>query len=88
MWRIELSKQVNKFIEKENIKDTEILVITQKFINYSKGLDENIDVKKLKGKYKGFYRIKTGKTRMIVEIDFKDKTVFIDRIDYRGDVYK
>ncbi len=88
MWRIELSKQVDKFIEKENIKDAEILAIIQKLINYSKGLDENIDVKKLKGNWKGFYRIKTGKTRIIVKINFKDKTVFVDRIDYRGDVYK
>lgn len=61
MWRIELSKQVDKFIEKENIKDAEILAIIQKLINYSKGLDENIDVKKLKGNWKGFYRIKTGR---------------------------
>jgi len=88
LWKIELSKNTNKFIEKENIKDDEILVIVQKFINYSKGLDENIDVKKLKGEWKGFHRIRTGKIRMILKVDFKEKAIFVDRIDFRGNVYK
>ena len=57
-------------------------------INYSKGLDENIDVKKMKGKWKGYYRIKIGKVRMILRIDFKNKSAFIDKIDFRGNIYK
>jgi len=46
VWKIDLSKQADKFIEKENVDEDEILFLVQKFINYSKGLDENIDVKK------------------------------------------
>ena len=88
MWKIELSKDANKFIEKENIKDDELLVLAQKFINYSKGLDENIDVKRLKGEWKGFHRIRTGKIRMILKVDFKEKAIFVDRIDFRGNIYK
>lgn len=48
MWQIELSRRVDKFAKKENIKDDEILTLVKKVINYSKGLDENIDVKKMK----------------------------------------
>ena len=88
MWQIELSRQADKFAKKENIKDDEILNLVKKVINYSKGLDENIDVKKMKGKWKGYYRIKIGKVRMILRIDFKNKIAFIDKIDFRGDVYK
>jgi mRNA interferase RelE/StbE len=88
MWQIELSRQVDKFAKKENIKDDEILTLVKKVINYSKGLDENIDVKKMKGKWKGYYRIKIGKIRMILRIDFKNKIAFIDKIDFRGDVYR
>ena len=88
MWKIELSKAANKFKEKENIKDDELRVIAQKFINYSKGLEENIDVKKLKGEWKGFHRIRTGKIRIILKGDFKEKSIFVDRIDFRGNVYK
>jgi len=88
MWQIELSRQVDKFAKKENIKDDEILTLVKKVIDYSKGLDENIDVKKMKGKWKGYYRIKIGKIRMILGIDFKNKIAFIDKIDFIGDVYR
>lgn len=88
MWQIELSRQVDKFAKKENIKDDEILTLVKKVIDYSKGLDENIDVKKMKGKWKGYHRIKIGKIRMILRIDFKNKIAFIDKIDFRGDVYR
>jgi mRNA interferase RelE/StbE len=87
VWQIELSRQADKFAKKENIKDDEILNLVKKVINYSKGLDENIDVKKMKGKWKGYCRIKIGKVRMILRIDFKNKTAFIDKIDFRGDIY-
>ena len=88
MWQIELSRQVDKFAKKENIKDDEILTLVKQVINQSKGLDENIDVKKMKGKWKGYYRIKIGKIRMILRLDFKNKIAFIDKIDFRGDVYR
>jgi len=88
VWQIELSRQADKFAKKENIEDDEILNLVKKVINYSKGLDENIDVKKMKGKWKGYYRIKIGKVRMILRIDFKNKIAFIDKIDFRGNIYK
>lgn len=58
----------------------------EKFINYSKGLDENIDVKEINGKE--YHSIKIGKIRMILKVDFKEQLVFMDRIDYRGSIYK
>lgn len=88
MWKIDLSKQADKFIEKENVDEDEILFLVQKFINYSKGLDENVDVKKMKGKWRGYHRIKIGKVRMILKVNFKERQILVDRIDYRGRVYK
>lgn len=88
MWKIDLSKQANKFIEKENIEEDKILFLIQKFINYSKGLDENVDVRKIKGKWKGYHRVKIGKVRMILKTDFKERQILVDRIDYRGRVYR
>ena len=88
MWKIDLRKQADKFIEKENINEDEILFLIRKFINYSKGLDENVDVKKMKGKWRGYHRIKIGKVRMILKVNFKERQILVDRIDYRGRVYK
>jgi len=72
----------------KKIKDNEILSFMNKFINYSKGSDENIDVKRIKGKWKGYYRIRIGKVRIMLKVDFKEKIIFVDRMDYRGRVYK
>ncbi|MCR4292308.1 MAG: hypothetical protein NUV76_05470 [Candidatus Kuenenia sp.] len=88
MWRIELSKQADKFIQRENINDAEVLSLIQKFINYFSGSDENINVKRLKGKWQGYYRIRFGRVRLILKVEFREKVIFVDRIDYRGDVYK
>jgi len=56
------------------------------FIKRTKDKDINVDVKKLKGSWTGYYRIKKGKIRII--FDYKNKAVFIEKIDFRGDVYK
>ena len=88
VWKIEISNQTDKFIKRENIDDNELLSLIQKFINYLKGEDENINIKKLKGKWLGFYRIRFGRVRIILKVNFKCKVIFIDRMDYRGDVYK
>lgn len=88
MWKINLSKQTDRFMRNKKIKDNEILSFINKFINYSKGSDENIDVKRIKGKWKGYYRIRIGKVRIMLKVDFKEKIIFVDRMDYRGRVYK
>jgi mRNA-degrading endonuclease RelE of RelBE toxin-antitoxin system len=86
--RIDLSKQADKFTKREGISDDEILSMIEKFIDYSKGLDINIDIKRMKGKWKGYHRIRIGNIRMLLRMNRKEKTIFIDRIDYRGSVYK
>jgi len=48
----------------------------------------NIDVKKMKGRWRGYYRIRMSKFRLLLKIDVGNKTIFIDKIDYRGSVYK
>lgn len=88
MWEIDVSRQADKFVKKENIKDDKVLSLIQKFINYSKGMNENIDVKKLKGKWAGYHRIRFGKIRIILKVNFEERKIYVDTIDYRGDVYK
>jgi mRNA interferase RelE/StbE len=86
--KLKLSKQADRFIEREGITDDEIFSMIQNFINYSKGLDVNIDVKRMKGKWKGYHRIRIGKIRVLLRMNFEEKRIFIDRIDFRGSVYR
>lgn len=77
MWKIDVSRQADKFVKKENIKDDKLLSLIQKFIDYSKGMNENIDVKKLKGKWAGYHRIRLGKIRIILKVDFEERRIYM-----------
>ncbi|MCX7914121.1 MAG: hypothetical protein N2511_06005 [Thermodesulfovibrionales bacterium] len=86
-WTIQYSDEAITFIEKEKIFD-EIREEIKKFIQRIRGEQINIDIKKLKGEWEGYYRIRKGKIRIILIIDKENKVVFIDKIDYRGEIYK
>lgn len=86
-WKIKVSKSANKFIDKNSISDGDLFSLIQKTIRYLKGEDINVDINKLTGEWKGFFRIRAGKLRVIVEIDFDNLEVFIEEIDWRGNVY-
>jgi mRNA interferase RelE/StbE len=53
-----------------------------------KGGSVNIDLKRLVGEWEGYYRLRKGRLRIIFELNKIDKVLFVDRIDFRGDVYK
>ena len=87
-WRIETSKDAEKFLEKNELTIKEVKELVVKTIRYFQGEDTNVDIKKLKGKWKGFYRVRSGRIRIITEFDFENSVVFIEEIDWRGNVYK
>ena len=68
--------------------DDRVLALVKKVINHTHGQTENLDIKKMKGAWKGYHRVRMGKIRMILKIDFEKHIVFVDRIDFRGNVYK
>ncbi len=87
-WKIDFSKDSLKFLEQNNLKEVLIIdkikLVLQKF----KGETVNVNIKKLGGKWEGFYRIRSGKLRIILEFQFETCRVYIERIDWRGSAYK
>lgn len=47
----------------------------------------NLDISKMTG-VDGFYRLRSGNTRTLLEVDQKKKEIWIRKIKYRGQVYK
>jgi mRNA interferase RelE/StbE len=88
MWKISLSREADKFLKSEKISDDLLRTQIGKFINALRGADENVHMRKLKGKWEGYFRIRIGRMRIILRLDFGTKEIFIDRIDFRGSVYK
>lgn len=46
------------------------------------------DIKKLKGDWEGFYRLRLGKNRILFKIDDESNDFQVHRIGARGDIYK
>jgi mRNA-degrading endonuclease RelE of RelBE toxin-antitoxin system len=53
-WTIEYSRDAEKFIEKQNIRN-EVREELKKFLMKIKGENINIDLKKLGGEWEGYY---------------------------------
>lgn len=86
-WKVDISKSARKFMAKNHLEEDEILSYLRKVLAAFREQPSNIDLKKLKGDWDGFYRLRIGKIRIIFSMNFAQKRMFIDRIDFRGDVY-
>lgn len=89
MWKVEIGKQSEKFLEK-NSREVKASVY-DKIRNIKDWLENrnslNVDFKKLKGDYHGYYRVRTGKIRIIILIDKKESIIKIQNINFRGNIY-
>jgi mRNA interferase RelE/StbE len=47
-----------------------------------------LDIKKMRGDWEGFYRLRVGKMRVIFIVDFDSSELEVYTIGARGDVYK
>ena len=89
-WRVLLSRDAERFLlgNKTKIDEEDIFDLIQKSLLKFKGENINVDIKKLKGEWDGFFRIRKGDLRVIVEFDFENFTALIEQIDWRGNAYK
>lgn len=86
-WTIEYSREADHFIQTEGIQG-EVKRQIEGFLRKLRGESVNIDAKKLKGEWKGYFRIRKGRLRIIFSIDTNYRSLYVERIDFRGDAYK
>lgn len=90
---IKFRKNAIKFLEKADIEDAArireklnqllIFVEEQAIIPFTE-----LDIKKMKGDWEGFYRLRIGKIRIVFIVDLDSAEIEIYSIGARGDVYK
>jgi len=90
---IRFRKQAIKFLQKTNPEDADriqeqlrqllLAVEMQGIIPFT-----DLDIKKMKGKWDGFYRLRMGKIRVIFTVSLDTAAVEIFTIGTRGDIYK
>ncbi|MBI4689171.1 MAG: hypothetical protein HY754_02710 [Nitrospirae bacterium] len=86
-WEIEYSKDAYKFIQKNKLH-TDVSEELKKFLLRLKGIDVNINLKKLVGDWDGYYRLRKGDIRIIFEIKKQEETLYVEKVDLRGRAYK
>ena len=88
MYKLTISKKSKNFFDKNPGYRDKTIEISKRFLKLISGEKENIDVKKMKGKWDGFYRIRSGKIRILLSIDIDNDVLYIERVGFRGDVFK
>jgi mRNA interferase RelE/StbE len=91
--RVRFHSRAVKFLEKLEEKDKERIRLKLKSLVSAieaQGIIpfKELDAKRLEGEWKGFLRMRLGKTRVIFRIDKEEDVLLVYEIDYRGDVYK
>jgi len=82
MWKFVYRKQAFKFLEQNKLlEETKI-----KIIKFLKG--EKVDIKKMKGNWEGYLRLRIGNYRIIFRIDFDKNIVDIVKAGSREEIYK
>ncbi|PJE73734.1 MAG: hypothetical protein COV02_01025 [Candidatus Terrybacteria bacterium CG10_big_fil_rev_8_21_14_0_10_41_10] len=89
-WKLLLSRDADRFLigNKTKINEEEIFDLIRKSLLKFKGESINVDIKKLKGEWEGFFRIRKGDLRVIIEFDFENLAALVEQIDWRGNAYK
>lgn len=85
---IELSASSLKFLKENNLGEDFVIDKLKLAVRKFRGEDVNVDIKKLKGAWEGFYRIRVGKVRIIIKFQFEQNRAYIEEVDWRGNVYK
>lgn len=84
-FRVFIPKKIEKFIDKqENSKTIKEKLSSLKLFRTREKL--NLDIKSMKGSWRGYYRLRIGDLRFIFKI-VDNKIIFIEKADSRGSVY-
>ena len=86
-WRIDFSASSLKFLKQNNLEENFVIDKIKLALQKFKRENININIKKLRGEREGFYRISSGRLRIIVEFQFERNRAYIEEIDWRGNVY-
>ncbi|MEK7568994.1 MAG: type II toxin-antitoxin system RelE/ParE family toxin [Patescibacteria group bacterium] len=87
-WRIDFSASSLKFLKQNNLDENFVIEKLRLTFQKFQGEDINISIKKLGGKWDGFYRIRSGRLRIIAEFQFERNRAYVEEIDWRGNAYK
>lgn len=86
MWKIVIHKRVHKYYLK--LPTPLQHAVKEAFVSLQRSPLESDSVRAMSGDWAGWYRMRQGNLRIIFWLSDEDKTIYIDHLGPRGDVYK
>ena len=88
-WSLTISKKAGKVLRSlEKNKQNKVYSNLRALVRWVSFQEKhNLDIKALKGKWTGKYRLRTGELRIIFSIIQEEKVVRVYALDFRGSVY-
>jgi len=81
-FKVKLSKKAKRFLDKLSQSDKERVLLALRALRVN---PFTLDIKKLEGTE--FHRIRVGKFRVIIYIDWENKNIVVFKIDKRERIY-
>lgn len=86
MYKISLHKKAVKYYK--SLDNNTAKRINKAIDEMGKNPLEGANIKRLKGRYRGKYRYKVGGLRIVYRVNEGNKSIFVEAIGPRGDVYR
>ena len=87
-WTFNFSRQADKFLKQQRIADATIIKFVGHALHKLDGEAIAVDLERLNDPWKGYYRVRMQKTRVIFSFDAHARSVYIAVIDFRDSVYR
>jgi len=87
-WKIGFSRQAERFLSRNHLPDEFVSELLAKAVRRFSGEIVALDLKRLSSDWEGFFRIRSGKKRIIFSIDMHEQKIHVEIIDFRGSAYK
>ncbi len=91
-WSVKIHRKANRFLEELSMNERKR--VEEKIRELVEALREGVlpyrrlDIRRLRGEWRGFLRLRVGDIRIIFKLDFETKTVYIYHIHRRESAYK
>lgn len=87
-WSFDFSRQADKFCRQQRITDVAVIDIVGRALRKLDGEPVVVDLERLTDPWKGYYRVRMRKVRIIFSFDAHAERVYIAVIDFRDSVYR
>ncbi len=91
-WHVKIHRKALHFLE--SLPENRRRLVEGKLEELVEALEHGVlpyrrlDIRRLRGEWEGFLRLRVGNIRVIFKLEFDSKTIYIYHIHYRKSIYK